>query len=185
MCNGGPRAAYAPSSALQGRKNLPRRFRRRRLIRRLVGDAGLGEGRHAGVAGERGAQDEHRQGGAGGFAEPHVEIDQRLKPKLIEQHAVPGLGGDVRGERMRQRVGAQLMKRRHRGGADEAVEQDRNVLPPRRQGGAEYGGELAAAERRGNAQWVVSDGARWGSLQTLVPPPRATPPSPAAESPPT
>ena len=53
-----------------GYKKLPRRLRLRRVVRRLVGDAGFGEGRHAGVAGERGAQNEQRRGGAGGFAEP-------------------------------------------------------------------------------------------------------------------
>jgi hypothetical protein len=51
-------------------KELPRGLRLRHLIRRLVGNAGFGEGRHAGVAGERGAENQQRRGGAGGFAEP-------------------------------------------------------------------------------------------------------------------
>jgi hypothetical protein len=51
-------------------KELPRCLRLRALVRRLVGDASFGEGRHAGVAGERGAENQQRRGGAGGFAEP-------------------------------------------------------------------------------------------------------------------
>jgi hypothetical protein len=64
----------APSAALRAAPRaddqLPRRLRLRAIVGRLVGDAGFGEGRHAGVAGERGAQNQQRRGGAGGFAEP-------------------------------------------------------------------------------------------------------------------
>ena len=60
------------------------------------------------------------------------------------------------GERMGERVGAQLVQRRHSGGADEAVEQHRHALAPRRQRGAENGGKLAAAERRGDRERIVS-----------------------------
>ena len=61
-----------------------------------------------------------------------------------------GLGRNMAGDRMRQRVGAQFIKRRDCGGANEAVEHDRNASAPRRQRGAKNGGKLAAAERRGN-----------------------------------
>jgi len=45
---------------------------------RLVRDAGLREGRHAGMAGECGAQHRHGERSAGAFAQPHAEIEQRL-----------------------------------------------------------------------------------------------------------
>src|SRR5258708_27365200 len=59
------------------------------------------------------------------------------------------------GERMRQRVGSQLRQRRSRRGADEAVEQDRNTLPPRRQSRAEDCRKLTAAKSRGDRQRIV------------------------------
>ena len=65
--------------AMTGRR-LARGFRLGALIGRLVGDAGLGERCHAGVAGERRAQDQQRRRRAGRFAEPHVEIEKRLSP---------------------------------------------------------------------------------------------------------
>ena len=68
-----------------------------------------------------------------------------------------GFGGDMAGERMSQSVGAKLVERRHSGGRDKAVEQDRNVLPPRRKRRAENGGKLAAAKRCGDAQRIVQD----------------------------
>ena len=58
-----------------------------------------------------------RHRGAGGFAEPHVEIEERLQSQLVEQHAVAGFGGDVAGDRVRKRVGAEL-----RSGATAAVQ---------------------------------------------------------------
>ncbi len=91
----------------------------------------------------------------GRFAEPHVEIDERMQAHFLKQHAVAGFGGDVAGLRMRQRVGAQLGQRRHRGGANKTIEQNRNAPAPRRQCGAENGGKLAAAECRGYGQRVV------------------------------
>ena len=101
------------------------------------------------------AQDGKRDRRAGRFAEPHVEIDERMQAHFLKQHAVTGFGGDVAGLRMRQRVGAQLCQRRHRGGANETIEQNRNAPPPRRQCGAKNGGKLAAAERRGYGQRIV------------------------------
>ena len=38
------------------------------------------------------AQQEKRHGGAGRFAKPHIEIDERMQPELFQQHPVPGLG---------------------------------------------------------------------------------------------
>ena len=85
-----------------------------------------------------------RRGGAGRFAEPHVEIEQRREPERVEQHAVAGFGRDVAGERVRERIGAQLVERRHRGGADEAVEQHRNAVPAR---AASVAPRMAASSR--------------------------------------
>ena len=68
----------------------------------------LGKGRHAGVAGERGAQHEHGDGGARSFAEPHAEIEQRRKAELFEQEAVARFGRSMTGQRMVERIGAKL-----------------------------------------------------------------------------
>src|SRR5271169_2936400 len=57
---------------------------RRCLIGRLIGNARLGKGRHAGMACQSRAQDLQRHTRTGGFAEPHIEIDKRLQPDLIE-----------------------------------------------------------------------------------------------------
>ena len=77
------------------------------------------------------------------------------KSQFIEQHAVSGFSRDMARERMGERIGPQLHQRRGRRGADEAVEQDWNALPPRRQCRAEDRRQLAAAESRGDRQRVV------------------------------
>jgi len=51
----------------------------------------FGESRHADMAGERGAQDQHRERGPRSLAEPHVEIEQRVETKLFEQQTVARL----------------------------------------------------------------------------------------------
>ncbi len=121
----------------------------------LAGDMGLGEGRHAGMAGERGAKHEHGDRGARAFAEPHAEIEQRLKAELLQQEAVARLGRQVSGERMVERIGAELCERRHGSGRDEAVDQNRDARAPRGEAGAEDRGKLAAAERGGDAERIV------------------------------
>ena len=94
------------------------------------------------------------------------------------------------GLRMRQRVGAQLCERRDRRGADEAVEQDRNALPPRRQRRAENGGKLAAAERRGDRERIVQRGDMARERRSITARLRAKPssstpvPRPAQRAPP-
>ena len=58
-------------------------------------------------------------------------------------------------ERMRERIGPQLRQRCNRRGADEAIEQDWNALPPRRQCGAEDCCQLAAAKSRSDRGRIV------------------------------
>ena len=111
------------------------------------------------MTGQRRAQDEQRYRRTRGFAEPHIEVDKRLESQLVEQHAMPGLGRDVACKRVRERIGPQLRQRRSRRGANEAVEQDWNALPSRRQCRAEDRRKLAAAESRGDR---YSDGC-WAS----------------------
>ncbi len=62
-----------------------------------AGDAGLGEGGHSGMTGEGRAQQQYGDAGAGGFAEPHVEIEQRVEAEFGQQRAVAGFGGDMSG----------------------------------------------------------------------------------------
>ena len=81
------------------------------------------------------------------FAEPQIEIEQRLEAKL----ARAACGGRTRrrrvpATRVGERIGPKLCQRRDRRGADKAVEQNRDALSPRRQSRAEDRGELAAAE---------------------------------------
>src|ERR1700741_4907516 len=56
---------------------------------------------------------------------------------------------------MRERIGPQLCERRDCRSADEAVEQDWNALPPRRQCRAEDRRKLAAAESRSDRERIV------------------------------
>ena len=65
--------------------------------------AGFGKARHAGVAGERRADDVDGEAGAGAFAEPHAEIEQRRQVERIQQAAVAGLR-PRRGRRSRGRA---------------------------------------------------------------------------------
>jgi hypothetical protein len=68
----------------------------------------LGEGRHAGVTGERCSQHQHGDSGAGPFAEPHAEIEQRMKTELIEQDPVARFGRPVTGACMVEGAGAKF-----------------------------------------------------------------------------
>src|SRR6516165_9240678 len=58
---------------------------------------------------------------------------------------------------MSKSVGAEPVERRHRSGADKAVEEERDAVAARGQRGAHDGGELAAAEGGGDAQRIVED----------------------------
>ena len=109
------------------------------------------------MARKRGTQDERRDRRPGGFAEPHAEIDQRREAELVEQRPVRGFGRDMGRHRMGQRVAAQPGERRQSRGADEAVDDDRNALPPRRQRRAQDGGELTAAHCGGDLQRIAED----------------------------
>jgi hypothetical protein len=77
------------------------------------------------------------------------------KAERVEQRAVSSFRGDVGRPGVGERVGPQACQRRDRRGADEAVDQHRDVPPPCRQRRAEDGGELAAAERRRDLQGIA------------------------------
>jgi hypothetical protein len=111
------------------------------------------------VAGERGAQDQRRDGGARGFAEPHAEVEERLEAKLIEQRAVAGFGRNMARHGMRERVGAQPGQGRERGGRDEPVDQHRNARPPRGERRAEERGEFPPAQGGRDPQRIVEQAA--------------------------
>ena len=80
-----------------------------------------------------------------------------MHAKLLEQQPMPGLGRHMAGQGVIERIGAELRQRRHGGGADEAVEQDRNAQMPRGERRAEDGGKLASAQRGGDAQRIAED----------------------------
>src|SRR5271165_7077791 len=100
-----------------------------------VAHAGLGEGRHSGVAGECGAQQQDRECRTRGLAQPHVEVEQRTLPEFGDHRPMPGCG---------------------RGGADEAVEQHRNAPLPGGERSPEDRGELPPAERHRRAQRIAT-----------------------------
>ena len=124
---------------------------------------------------KRRPQDLQRDRRTGGFAEPHIEIDKRLQPDLIEQHAMARFGRDMRGLRMRKRISAQLDERRHSRRADEAVEQHRNILPPCRKRRPENGGKLAAAEARQRRERIVERATCRASARSITVRLRASP----------
>ena len=115
---------------------------------------GFGKRRHAGVAGECGAQHQHGDRGARAFAEPHAEIEQRGKAELFEQEPWPA-SADLGPPALVERIDAKLGQGRNGGGAHEAVEQRWDALMPRRERGAEDGGKLASAKSRGDAQRIA------------------------------
>jgi hypothetical protein len=82
---------YADPDAASGLSARGLRLRGR-SVGRLIGYAGFGEGCHAAMTRQGRAQQEKRDGGAGRFAEPHIEIDEWMQAELVEQHPVPGLG---------------------------------------------------------------------------------------------
>ena len=86
---------------------------------------------------------------------PTLEIEQRLQAELLKQPAMGRLGRHMSGEGMIERVGAELDERRDRGGADEAVEQDRDAAVTRRESRAENRRKLAASECRRDAEWIA------------------------------
>jgi hypothetical protein len=98
------------------------------------------------MAGQRRAHDVDRQAGAGPFAEPHAEIEQRREPKCGKQPAMAGLGRDMPGQRMGQSRRVQLLQRRRRGRADKTVEQHGNFFVTRGERRAHDRGKLASAK---------------------------------------
>jgi hypothetical protein len=112
----------------------------------LAGHARLGEGRHAVVAGDRRLDDSDRQRGAGAFAEPHAEIEQRPLADSAQNFGVSAFGRHVRGEAMVERALVERGEDRRRGADDEAVEQHRNALDARGEDRAGDRRDLAPAE---------------------------------------
>ena len=91
-------------------------------LTRSVRDAGLGERGHPCMTGERGSQQRHGERSAGSLAEPQPKVEERLEPKLAQQHPMRCFRRDVRRHGMIERVRAQLCQWRHCRRADEAVE---------------------------------------------------------------
>jgi len=81
----------------------------------LAGHSGLGEGRHAVVAGDGGPDDSNRHRGSRTFAEPHAEIEQRRLAEALERLAMRPLGRDMAGEAMVERAFVERVKDRRRG----------------------------------------------------------------------
>ena len=122
----------------------------------LVGDPGLGERRHAGVAGECRAQDRNRQRRARPFAQPHAEVEQWLDAELLQESS------DARPRRKGARPAhaSSAPGRSRAKGATAAVQTNpsSNTGTPmmaRGERAPRMRGKLAAAQRSGHRQWVV------------------------------
>ena len=110
------------------------------------------------MAGERGSQHRHGERGARAFAKPHVEIEDRPH---AERGAEPAMACFRRAMGDLGMVEGALLQTRKRGGGsrgDEAVEQHGDAMAAGGEGGAEDGGEFAAAEdhARGERVCVMS-----------------------------
>ncbi len=126
----------------------------------LARNAGLGERRHSGVARNGGPKNERPHHRAGGFAKPHAEVQQRLEPEFVEEHAVCGFRRHMRGDGVGQPIGPQHSERSDRSRAHKAVDEHRNTLPAGCQRGAQDGGKLAASSRPPNAAATCSGSPR-------------------------
>ena len=96
-----------------------------------AGNAGLREGGHSVVAGQRRAQQQDRNAGAGGLAEPHAEIEQWVELELLQQRAMAGLGRHMPGAAMIERI---------RSGEEIPLEEFTRGLDPISKDIVEYGG---------------------------------------------
>ena len=106
------------------------------------------------MASKRGS--EHRDGerGAGAFAEPHVEVEDRPQAKLGAEPVMPGFGRAMRNLRMIESAWVEPRERCCSRGGDEAVEQHGDAVTARGERGAEDGGKLAAAENHARGERV-------------------------------
>src|SRR3984893_5788464 len=124
-------------------------------LRRFARDPSLIERRHAGVTGERGAQQKDRDGGAEALAQSHVQVEERRKFQFLEQHAMAGLDGNMPREGVPQSIGVELCKRGDRRSRDKAVEDDRNAFAPRGKRGPQNGGKLTPTQSRSDCEWIM------------------------------
>ncbi len=97
------------------------------------------------MAGQRRAQQQDGDARPRGFAEPHVEIEQRIEAEFAKQRPVAGFGGDMSRAAMIQDACLQTRERDDGRGRDESVEQHGNVMTPRGEDRAGDGGEFASA----------------------------------------
>src|SRR6185437_16647931 len=136
-CGGGGTLTFAQSSMIVSARAPPSVARQAASSRNrrkcsssalLAGDAGLGEGRHAIVTGNRRLDEADRQRRARALAEPHAEVQQRRLIDLAQSPRVSVLGRDVAGQAMVEGARVQCMQHRGGGTDDEAVEQHRHAL---------------------------------------------------------
>ena len=66
------------------------------------------------MAGQRGARQQDRDPCAGRFAEPHVQVEQRMQLQFTQEIAVAGFGRDVSAAAMIERGCIETRQREHR-----------------------------------------------------------------------
>ena len=109
------------------------------------------------MASKRRAQKQHTDRGRRGLAEPHAQVKYWLETKLVEKGTMAGFGRNVRGQGMVERIGPHAGERRHRGGANKAVEQHGNSASARGERGAQKRREFVAPEGGSDRQGVAED----------------------------
>src|SRR5262245_36872739 len=93
-----------------------------------TGDAGRLERRHLGEHRHRGPGQRDGEGRPRALAEPHPKIEVRLEPEIDERAAMPGLGRAVGRDQDLARRRGDADGGEGRGGGDEAVHDDGDVM---------------------------------------------------------
>ena len=108
-------------------------------------DAGLVEGGHRRQRGDRGAQHRQRHRGAGAFAQPHPQVDDRFELELLQRQRVRGFGGPVTRLPPLPRAGREHVGDQRRRCHHHAVEQHRCAPHRGLRAEARHRGQIGAA----------------------------------------
>src|SRR5262245_27805142 len=137
-------SAKAPASSASRSRNISVAFI----------DAGLIEGGHAEVAGERRSKHRHGKRGARALAKPHVKVEDRPHAERGAEPAMTCFRRAMRHLHMIECAWIEMRERRRRRGSDEAVEQHGDAMAAGGERGAEDAGKLTAAEDHGGGERV-------------------------------
>ena len=109
------------------------------------------------MTGQRRAQQQDCDAGAGGLAEPHFEVEQRGEAEFAQQVAMSGLGGYVSGAAVIEHALIEARQWQHGGGRHKTVEQHRYPEFPRCEHRTGDPSQFAAAERCRYGQGITEN----------------------------